>query len=659
MGLPVIRRAIIGLLAAAFASAAWGADIYVMSGGACPNHPSVLGASCTTAASSCGAAATPCCTIVEAAKRADAVGGSDRILVSQMTETVSATNGFCTEKGAPTTCTVASAAASYSCGGCAYVAPQSVVTIQPDGTDAYVLDMNNLMSEGITLFGNGSIIQRASGSFSIINKASSQEDRAFQGRNAAVRIWGDGVVVDGLTIQMSMDSVHVSAQVGLRCSSSGCVLRNNTITGIWNSCILVEFSAGFSTDCAAVGHAIYGNTCTVAYGGPSGDSSATAFMEEATGCTISHGVASGKVVLANNYFDYSGTTSPTSRRAMYLRENTLQNWIFNNRIRAGGNDNRGVFYLQDGAGERVLEDYLIFNNTYVSGGNNYAFSGAGLRNEYPTCFGSAVGDAKSVRIVNNLSTGFSPVAMLNAGCLVSYNEGPNTYHLRSTNDLFDWNYCYASSSPDCVAYTGGPVIEESNNIETTVNPNLTADLRLQAGSNAIAKCTNNPTVSVAVPAGQGAGVCSVTTAGVTFDCSKDFQGDQRPGGTTKWDCGADQFAGSFPICGNGITESGETCDDGNTTTETVCPYGTPTCALCRADCGAVLNLTGPYCGDATINGNEACDGANLNGHTCAEIGCSAGARGCTNCALTTGSCSSCGVVPAIVTGAKIIGGKVP
>ena len=63
------------------------------------------------------------------------------------------------------------------------------------------------------------------------------------------------------------------------------------------------------------------------------------------------------------------------------------------------------------------------------------------------------------------------------------------------------------------------------------------------------------------------------------------------------------------ICGNGIPEPGEACDDGNTVTEVACGYGEPTCQGCDATCTAVVDLTGPYCGDGTTQSpEEECDG---------------------------------------------------
>lgn len=63
-------------------------------------------------------------------------------------------------------------------------------------------------------------------------------------------------------------------------------------------------------------------------------------------------------------------------------------------------------------------------------------------------------------------------------------------------------------------------------------------------------------------------------------------------------------------CGNGIVESwdGERCDDGNQITE-ACDYGLTQCRVCSSHCswvdGALL-----VCGDGIVNGPEACDDGN-------------------------------------------------
>ena len=90
-------------------------------------------------------------------------------------------------------------------------------------------------------------------------------------------------------------------------------------------------------------------------------------------------------------------------------------------------------------------------------------------------------------------------------------------------------------------------------------------------------------------------------------------------GTKGESCPSDSVADSTqvivtkPPCGDGVVGAGETCDDGNTVTETECPYGTSFCSLCNATCNATLNLSGRTCGDGINDPEEICDDAALNG----------------------------------------------
>jgi hypothetical protein len=63
------------------------------------------------------------------------------------------------------------------------------------------------------------------------------------------------------------------------------------------------------------------------------------------------------------------------------------------------------------------------------------------------------------------------------------------------------------------------------------------------------------------------------------------------------------------VCGNGVTEADETCDDGNTVTE-LCEYGLDSCAVCNEDCEIVAGVT-TFCGDGGITSpHEECDNGN-------------------------------------------------
>lgn len=68
-------------------------------------------------------------------------------------------------------------------------------------------------------------------------------------------------------------------------------------------------------------------------------------------------------------------------------------------------------------------------------------------------------------------------------------------------------------------------------------------------------------------------------------------------------------------CGDGEVQAaaGETCDDGNTDTET-CSYGDKECTACAADCKGVAAR---YCGDGKTTDNEQCDDGNTVTEHCA------------------------------------------
>jgi cysteine-rich repeat protein len=70
-------------------------------------------------------------------------------------------------------------------------------------------------------------------------------------------------------------------------------------------------------------------------------------------------------------------------------------------------------------------------------------------------------------------------------------------------------------------------------------------------------------------------------------------------------------------CGNGETESGETCDDGNTAADDGC---SATCAIETGwTCAGDPSTCAPICGDTLILGTEQCD----DGNAASDDGCSA------------------------------------
>ncbi|MAD60377.1 MAG: hypothetical protein CMH49_02535 [Myxococcales bacterium] len=68
------------------------------------------------------------------------------------------------------------------------------------------------------------------------------------------------------------------------------------------------------------------------------------------------------------------------------------------------------------------------------------------------------------------------------------------------------------------------------------------------------------------------------------------------------------------VCGNGLVEPGEACDDGNSVSED-CRYGERACNVCNANCEIEAGDV-KYCGDGLVSDQEECDDAGLNDENC-------------------------------------------
>ena len=72
------------------------------------------------------------------------------------------------------------------------------------------------------------------------------------------------------------------------------------------------------------------------------------------------------------------------------------------------------------------------------------------------------------------------------------------------------------------------------------------------------------------------------------------------------------------VCGDGVKDTGEECDYGNSNGQACSPLYGSSCTYCSGTC-KIITLTGPYCGDGIKQSNEQCDLGALNGQVCSPL----------------------------------------
>ena len=132
------------------------------------------------------------------------------------------------------------------------------------------------------------------------------------------------------------------------------------------------------------------------------------------------------------------------------------------------------------------------------------------------------------------------------------------------------------------------------------------------------------------------GICILEACPIgTLDCACTDGGACDPG----LDC-FEEVCEVPPVCGNGVVERGEGCDDDNTVTE-VCDYGVESCQVCDDGCQTVAGATS-FCGDGQLDSaEESCDDPSDDG------ACDYGELSCevcnpATCELVSGSTAFCG-----------------
>ena len=82
-------------------------------------------------------------------------------------------------------------------------------------------------------------------------------------------------------------------------------------------------------------------------------------------------------------------------------------------------------------------------------------------------------------------------------------------------------------------------------------------------------------------------------------------------------CTDDCVLERIPSCGDGFLDTGEECDLGDGNADSCTPSYGSSCSYCSSEC-TNESLTGPYCGDLIVNGDEECDGSAPDHYTCSQ-----------------------------------------
>lgn len=705
------------------ASPAFATTFHVSPSGTCPNNthhtggdPDITGPCLNGGA--CGGTSTPCCTLAQAVARMSANG--DLVMLHQGTYTssgVADTDGSCAGPAGNTYFAI------FPKNGLS-ATPLTGTTLRAAGGD--VPTLTQTQDSGILIVRNGTTVRGL-----VINDSTSHSGDGSQVAAIRLcdidQSSGDGsrsdgsitgtvtnVDVDGNTINyLTQCATCASGGIGIETKgATRVIVENNTITGKWDFGIHVRDTAG---DTSLGGVIIRGNHLTGNKASCGGGAQRAMVLEdlgaESSGDATNASQNSSMLIYNNTVFmTYGQDTSALcpddppphlnqggSDYPVFFREIAWKVFMWNNVLRSG---TTGLWFQDDlcngpsGGVHYHDEQYRIFNNTF------WPALGSGV---------DAVewNAANNAKLTNNIFSGYSQRVLLKTGLGVEQEcptygccSPPSSYggytcttscslagspcatvgvcrddaQRNATDSVLTNNNC--SPTTNCSNLEGGNAITETGTVQAT--PSLTADGHLTGNQALINAGTSDPL-------GQGANVCSVSYWGGSVSCTTDIDGAARG---TSWDIGADELGSTTAVCGNGVPEltssctaagipytcctgsgtgSCENCDDGNTVTETACPYqlsGPNSCTLCSADCSTPLSLTGPYCGDGIIQSAapaaEICDGSLLNGQTCLSLGFTGG--GTLACAsdchsYNTNGCSVA-ATPKTLNGVTLNGGVV-
>ena len=505
VGRKILIFGILALLGQSVPSLA--ATRYVAVLGKCHAHAAVGTSfvSCADSRQNSCSASKACCTLQDAL---DVAAAGDTVEIHDGVFTVTAP-GF------------TDVSAMYSCSNATYMARanQSGLVITAATNDKPVFDLGQVTMGGLLVVANGVTVaglQITNGGTDVDSCRVGGIHVSRYNYNTAPNI---GVVLRNNVVQLGYHPNAVSANTGIKLAGAdNFLVENNTVTGDFE----VGIDAGFVED-GTVGGIVRGNT-VVGFGRQGASGKMQTFL------CINHAGSrggGGTVAVYNNVASFSSL--PSLSKGIYLRENHMAVYVFNNIVNRWGSGGYECIRFQDdgcsgtsGNEHFHNETYGIFNNTCIG------VTGNSSRGVYwPRCHNG--------NVRNNVFENYTAGARLDANACPVQICTVRDDNARGGADAFTNDLCWGTSS--CKQLDGGEDVTTSA-LVTTADPKLDSSGRLQSGSGAIGTGTNNPL-------GQGAGLCTIRVASTTIDCSLDIDGQSR-NSDGRWDIGADEFSGSAP-----------------------------------------------------------------------------------------------------------------
>lgn len=330
-------------------------------------------------------------------------------------------------------------------------------------------------------------------------------------RAGEILIWGASrVTVRNVTLTSAMPTGKGEfACGGVRIQSANAdniVIENNTLRGHMGHAVLVEGTSGSS------GIVVRNNTIEEA--GQAGSTDAARIF-----CVKSTATKAPIVFYGNRI---ASAVEPGKDGPMiFMREPQAGShvYVFNNICVGCANGGYGAINTQDNVRPYSVQNADVFNNT---------ITGTGQLVSWQNYF-------SALRVTNNLCDGCKHLVRgyesdISDG--VSHAAAGDKLWSKMTDKL-TYNVVERSSkSPYYPKNAAGP----SGNLDVTGTEQSTGSLSSRDSANNL---TAKLGVATNDPLGQGPGICLITAAGQTIDCSLDINGTDRG---TAWDAGADQFA---------------------------------------------------------------------------------------------------------------------